>query len=350
MSGRAPVNTRSTLSAFVLPFVAAGLVSCSDAGDGPPSQAPQRLVLYTSLPLERITAVAETYRASTGVVVDFLIDSEEVLIDKLARKAHVPSADVLLITGAGFLADAVENDVLRPIDSQVAKEALTSGLRDPDGYWFALGTRTEMIVWNGVPSGDRDFGGYAALGAERWRRKLCLQRSVSERSRTLVAMLIARHGEREAERIVRAWRANLATSVFDEQRDLLAAVDAGACAVAIASSEEIAAYLVREDDAAFSVYNPRLQEDGVMRNVTAAGVARHASDARAAQRFIEWLLTLEGQGALHADGWEFPVLDRLPVSAPLDSWRTHEPGAIDAVQAGFNYQDAVRLVERARYR
>lgn len=314
-----------------------------------PTVAADRVIVYSALPLERTAAVADAYRAATNSQVDFLIDDDDSLIESLANKEHVPSADVLLLSGLGHMAQAVERDVLRPYKSDAVTAAVAETYRDADGYWTGLGVRAELIVYHPDGADSAALSDYGALGEERWRGKLCLQRSISERSRLLMAALIARHGERPAEIIVRGWRANLATSVFDEQQDLLAAIASGECAVGIAGSDALARYLATgaTDVAAHA---PSAADGGTLRNLTSIGIGRHAGNVEAAQRFVDWLVTAEGQAALNGGSYEAPVLEGVQADALVAEWLSAPEPTIGPLRAAFAYEDAVRLAERARYR
>ena len=127
--------------------------------------------------------------------------------------------------------------------TEVLDGAVPESLRDPDGYWFGLGVRAEVIVYDTRKVDADSLGGYTDLGEAGWLGRLCLQRSISGRMRSIVAALIAERGERDAELVARGWRANLATSVFDEQAELLLAVESGQCEVGIAGSDQVARIL-----------------------------------------------------------------------------------------------------------
>lgn len=334
--------------------VIAGLLgaSCSQEAGSPPatSRKAPMLVLYTSMPAERIANVASAYAEAAGVIVNYMVDSDEVLIDKLIRKEHLPGADVLLITGAGHLAQAVDSDVLRPITSARLEDTISDALRDLDGYWFGVGVRAELIVYDQRRVAAPTLGGYADLADESWHGKLCLQRSIHERSRSLVAALIAEHGERQAEMIVRGWRANFATSVFDSQRDLLLAIESGACGVGVASSDEVARFVSEGLVENLRFHFPSADDGGTQLRLSAAGVARHANDAKMATEFVEWLTSPSGQRTLHAASDEYPANPDVAPISPIDSWPQFAASPIGASRSGFVYQDAILLVQRARYR
>ena len=338
------------LRLLYLSLVVSGVLGCSDRA--PPSEPAtvdsERIVLYTSLPVERVNALAAAFRSATGVAIDFKIDSEPELLETLKRKEHSPSADALLISGVGSLVEAAESDVFRPLGE--LPSAVPESLRDPDGYWVGVGVRAEFIVYDGRAATPDELAGYANLADAAWRGKLCLQRGAVERSRALIGVLIAQNGVREAERIVRSWRANLATSVFDEQQEMLAAIDAGECVVGVASSEQIAQYIRSTPETAVNVHAPALEDGGTFRNLTGAGVSRHATNPELGERFVAWLATIEGQRALHELSGEYPIAGDVEPADVLMPWAGYQPSSVYASTAGFNVPDAALLAERARYR
>ena len=78
---------------------------------------------------------------------------------------------------------------------------------------------------------------------------------------------------------MRGWRANLATSVFDDQAALLAAIDDGTCAVGIVGSDALARYSARDGETNLGSVFPDAESGGTRFDLTAAGVSRHANDA-----------------------------------------------------------------------
>ena len=341
-----------TERAAYVPLAALLLAMLAACGEEPATGDPaaSRLILYTSLPDERALAIVRAYPEASGTVIHHMLESDDVLIRKMADKEHHPGADVLLISGAGALARAVDHDVLRPIRREMLTAVLDEPFRDPDAYWFAVGFRAELIAYDRRVVDAMDIRGYAALADERWRDKLCLQRGDSERSRSLAAAMIAVLGERDAELAVRGWRENLATSTFDEQRELLAAIERGECPIGIVSSDEYARFVAGGDARNLSFTVPDDDAGGTQLDLTAVGVSRHANDADAAVRFVEWLVSADGQRVLHESHYDFPVDDVLPLPPPMNEWPRFAVSPVHASRTGYLHTDAELLIERARFR
>ena len=327
-----------------------GLLGSCGQESAPPDTGQERLILYTSLAEDRAIAIVRAYPEATGVVINHLLESDDVLIEKMVTKEHYPGADLLLISGAGALARAVDSDVLRPIRSEALDRDLAAHYRDPDGYWFAVGARAEMIVVDRRVVDAAAVTGYAALGDPLWAGRLCLQRGTVARNRSLVAAMIAALGERDAELAVRGWRGNLATSVFDEQRDLLAAIEDGDCAIGIAGSDAVARFVADGSGENLGFVFPDSGAGGTQLDLTAVGVSRHANDPDGATRFIEWLVSPAGQQVLRDTDFDFAVDDVTSPQSPLDGWPDFDVSPMGVSRTGYLHPEATRLIERARYR
>lgn len=340
------------------PMLYAGLAAvlcaaCTGEVPAPPvaSESPRRtLVLYASLPEPRLSALARRYQDATGVRLHFLSGDGDLLIEKMRLKEHRPGADVLLLSSVTDLSMALDADILRPVRSETLAAVVPGALRDQDGYWFGVGQRAEWIIYDSRDVQATHLGGYSDLAAAEWRERLCLQRSSSGRSRSLVATLIAELGERDAELVVRGWRANLATEVFDTQSDLLQAIATGECSLGIVSSNEAALYVADGGSSHVRVHAPSDEQGGSWLQPLGAGVSRHASDAEGARLFLEWLVTADGQAALHAEGADYPLHSEPGRPALLADWPLPDAEGNPALRAGYLHQEATLLNERARYR
>ena len=77
---------------------------------------------------------------------------------------------------------------------------------------------------------------YEGLADPMWRGRLCLRTSKKVYNQSLVAMLIAEHGEAKTEQIVKGWVANLAADVFANDTAVIEAIAAGQCDVGIVNT------------------------------------------------------------------------------------------------------------------
>lgn len=172
------------------------------------------VVVYSSRKEHLIKPLFDRYMRETGVKITWLTDKAGPLIQRLKAEGRRTPADLLLTVDAGNLWAAAEQGVLRAIDSPVLERDVPAHLRDPEGRWFGLSKRARTIVYSTERVRPSEITTYEDLADPKWKGRLCLRTSKKVYNQSLVASLIAHHGEAEAERIVRGWVANLAAATL----------------------------------------------------------------------------------------------------------------------------------------
>ena len=244
-----------------------------------------------------------------------------------------------------------EADALRPQFSEALTGDVPAQLRDEESRWFALSTRARVIVYNTDRISAEQLESvhrYAALRSEAFRGQLCIASSAVPGNRSLVAFLIQQHGVREAELVVREWRANLGMTVFTNDGTLLNAIADGRCGIGFIDSNILASFLATNREAPIA---PHWFADSAntLIDVSAAGVTRHAKNPEAAIAFLTWLVS-ESPNALFARlKFDYPVNSASPVGDEVAEWSEHMPQAESLTALGFLLEEADRLIERACY-
>ena len=291
----------------------------------------------------------EQFTKDTGIKVVFLTGNDGELRERIAAEGDETKADAYITVDAGNLAAAAAQGLFQPVDSPVVAQAMPAELSDPDGLWYGLTVRVRTIVYNTDLLAAEDVPGtYEELAEPSWRGRVCMRNSTSVYQQSLVASLIAAHGEEEALRIVNGWADN--AEIFATDELILDALADGLCEVGVTNHY----YLARryDEDPTFPVGLVWANQDdrGAHVNVSGGGVTKHSRHPEEAQRFLEWLAT-EGQNVLIGDNHELPanpaiepdqvLIDRFGVDFLADP--------LDAATIGSLNADAVRLMDEAGY-
>lgn len=328
--------------ASVLGVALAFLVGCGRGTD--------ELVIYSSRNEQLIKPMFDRYTAETGQAIRFVTDDAGPLIERLAAEGKNSPADVLITVDAGQLWQAAERGLLQPIESSIIAASIPEHLRDPQSRWFGLSVRARTIVYSTERVQPDELSTYEALADERWRGRLCLRTSKSVYNQSLVAMMIAAHGEERTEEIVRGWVANLATEPFANDTRLMEAIVAGQCDVGIVNTYYYGRLLREKPDLPIKLFWAHLGEKGVHVNVSGAGVTAAARHRAAAQKFIEWLTQPEAQAMFAGANLEYPASPNVEPDPFVASWGTFEANLLNVAQAGELQATAVRLMDRAGFR
>jgi iron(III) transport system substrate-binding protein len=313
------------------------------------SKAPTELVVYSARNEQLIKPIFDRYTAETGQAIRFVTDDAGPLIERLAAEGANSPADILLTVDAGDLWHAAERGLLQPTDSAALRANIPENLRDPQQRWFGLSVRARTIVYSSERVKPEELSTYEALAAPRWRGKLCLRTSKSVYNQSLVAMLIAQHGEEKTETTVRGWMANLATKVFANDTRLMEAIAAGQCDVGIVNTYYYGRLLREKPDLPLKLFWADQAQHGVHVNVAGAGVTSHARLEEKARQFLEWLSQPEAQHMFAALNLEYPASPAVQANPQVTAWGEYKASPLNVAQAGELQAAAVRLMDRASY-
>src|SRR5690606_20427107 len=221
----------TVLRRLALPALALLVAACSEQ-----PEPKDEVVVYTSRNDELIKPVFDAYTEQTGVSIRYITDNAGALAARLKAEGEQSPADLLVTVDAGNLWQATEEDLLQPVESTVLEGNVPEHLRDGQGRWFGLTQRARTIVYSSERVQPSELSSYEALADEQWKGRLCLRTSKKVYNQSLVATMIERLGEEEAERVVRGWVDNLATDVFANDNAVMEAIIAGQCDVGIVNT------------------------------------------------------------------------------------------------------------------
>jgi iron(III) transport system substrate-binding protein len=325
-----------------LALVALTLGACERPADEPPGPTarPEPVVVYASFEDEEfLPSLFAGFTRETGIPVTVRHRPEHQIVGEVIANKGSPPADLLLTRSVHGIWRAGDEGALRPLQSEAIVRIVPGHLRGPDGDWTAIGLSSIAVVCSAERQEDCDtVDAYEDLGKSDFNGKLCLSAPALAVNRTLVAGMIADHGLRQAELIVRGFIANLALPPFDSETALLQAVEAGTCGLAVVSG------LAFHDFGQSTVAASRAQPGYF--DIFAVGINRHARSPDAARSLAEWLASPDAQSAMAESIGLGPVnkavpADRHPTPAPDEGH--------DAAVFGLHEAEAIKLAERARW-
>lgn len=310
-------------------------------------QAADEVVVYSSRIDELIKPVFDQYTRETGVKVKFITDKEAPLLARLKAEGANTPADLLITVDAGNLWQAEQMGVLKPLQSKVIEDNIPSQYRSSTGGWTGLSLRARTIVYSPARVKPQELSTYEALADENWNGRLCLRSSKKVYNQSLTATLIETHGAEKAEQVVKGWVANLATDPFADDTALIQAIDAGQCDVGIVNTYYYGRLQKQKPDLKAALFWPNQADRGVHVNLAGAGVTRHAPNADAAQKLLEWMTTPPAQEVFAGVNQEFPANPQVKPSAEVAAWGEFKADTIPVEVAGKRQAEAIRLMDRA---
>ena len=308
------------------------------------------ITVYSSRGEHLIKPLFDQFTEETGLEVQYITDSEAALIARMEAEAERTSADMFLTVDAGNLWHAQNLGLLRSVDSETLQTNVPENLRAADNSWFALSIRARTMVYSTERVDTEELDSYEQLADEEWSNRLCLRTSKKVYNQSLVASMIAVHGEEIAEEVVSGWVDNLAVDPTSNDDSAMEAVIAGVCDVALVNTYYFGRLKEAQPDAPIDIFWANQNDRGVHVNVSGAGITRHAKNPEAAIQLLEWLSGQSAQGQFAGLNKEFPVNPNVDAVADVAAWGEFKSDPVAVEVMGQLQIEAVQLMDRAGYR
>jgi len=314
--------------------------------------------LYSARKEALIKPLLERFTERTGIEVNLVTGSADALIKRLEVEGRNTPADMLITVDAGRLYRAQQADLFQPVQSDVLNERVPAHLRHDDNEWFGLSQRARVIAYSNERVSPDELSTYLALGEDRWDERICVRSSDNIYNQSLLASMIAAHGEERAAEWAGNVVDNMARRPQGGDRDQIMAVAAGVCDVAIVNTYYYGRMQgvdaqpdQREAAERVSLYFPNQDGRGAHVNVSGAGLTRHARNVDNAVRLLEYLVSDSAQRWYAEVNFEYPVVPSADVSEVVRAWGyPFKQDRLPLTRLGELNATAVRVFDRAGWR
>jgi iron(III) transport system substrate-binding protein len=314
------------------------------------SMAAEEVVVYSARMEQLIKPMFDAFTKDSGIAIKFVTDKEGPLLARLKAEGKNTPADMLITSDAGNLWEAAREGLLRPVESEILETNVPAHLQDPLNRWFGLSIRARTIVYNTNKVKPSDLSTYEALADPKWKNRLCVRTSKKVYNQSLVAMMIAEHGEPKTEQIVKGWVANLATDPLSDDNKAMEYVAAGKCDVTIVNTYYYGRLMEKNPKLPLAIFWPNQNNSGVHVNISGAGVTKYAHHPQAAIKLLEFLSSEKAQNLFADVNMEYPVNPKIKADPAVAAWGSFKQNTINVNKAGELQAQAVKLMDRAGYK
>ena len=345
--------------AFMFNMILLGLLSCDvqveKEGASQVEKEPGVVNVYTSRHYDADKLLYSAFESKTGIKVNVKRGKDDQLIALLQSEDSLTQGDLLLTADVGRLSYAKELGLFRSIVSDTLKAVVSAHLRDSDNQWFALTKRARVLVLDTAFS-DTSLKSYGSLGKEAFVDQLLCRSSSNIYNQSLVASLIAHHGEDSAQTILEGWVRNFADEPSGNDRDQVKKIAIGKGKIGIVNTYYLGKMEASKDAmekkavASVKVFFPNQHNYGSHINVSGGGVLKHAKHAQNAQLLLEFLVSYQAQEAFAQANYEYPVRSGVAVHKILTSWGPFKEDTIPLEQIGSLNQKAISLMKKVGWK
>lgn len=281
----------------------AGCRGSESAGDG------GTLTIYSGREESIVAPLLEQFEEESGVEVRVRYGESAELAATIAEEGANSPADVFFAQDAGTLGAVADAGRLAPLPDELL-DRVDSRFRDPGGRWVGTSGRARVVVYNTDRLSEDELPdtvfGYTDPA---WRGRIGLPPTNASFQAFVSAMRLSEGDERAREWLegVRANRPRF----YAKNTPVVEAVASGEIDVGFVNHYYL--YLVKVERPNAPIANHFLQagDPGALVNVAGAGILEGTDARAAAERFLEFLLSEDGQRfyAERAEEAEYPLVD-----------------------------------------
>ncbi|NSL52437.1 Fe(3+) ABC transporter substrate-binding protein [Calidifontibacillus erzurumensis] len=312
--------------------------------------------VFTARHYEVDNELFKMFTEETGIQVNVVQGKAEELIERLKREGESTQADLFITVDGGVLANAKQNDVLQPVNSDVINENVPEQFRDVDNYWIGMATRARIIAYAKDRVTPDQLSTYEDLATDKWAGKIAVRSSTSLYNQSLLASFIELNGEEAAEKWAAGIVKNFARQPDGGDRDQAKAIVAGTGDIAIMNTYYVGLLANSEDPEErkvaeqIGVFFPNQETTGTHVNISGIGLTKHSKNKENAIKLIEYITSVEAQEFLSANNFEFPVNPNAKKPELLESWGEFKMQELNFDTLGEHNQKAIEIFNKVGWK
>lgn len=266
------------------------------------------LTIYSGREEEIVEPLLERFEQETGIEIEVRYGDSAELAATIAEEGDNSPADVFFAQDPGSLG-AVESEGLLAELPEELLERVDPRFRDPDGHWVGTSGRVRVVAYNtelllegDLPESILDFAD------PRWKGKIGFPPTNASFQAFVTAMRLTLGDDR-----TRDWLEGIEANdpkLYEKNLPTVEAVGRGEVEVGFVNHYYL--FLAKEEDPELPVANHYLGagDPGALVSVAGVSVLEETDDREAAERFVEFLLSEEGQRfyAEEAEEAEYPLV------------------------------------------
>lgn len=335
-------------------MIRTGTIAAMAIAIAAPAFAQGEVNLYSSRHYDTDDALYSDFEEATGITVNRIEDSADVLIERMRSEGDLSAADVLITVDASRIVRAEEEGLLQPIGSDVVAEKVPDYLLDDDDMWAGITTRARLIFYDTEDVTDPPQT-YADLADPKYEGMVCTRSSSNVYMLSLMGALIANMGEEAALEWAEGVKNNFAREPEGGDTDQLRAIISGECDIVLsnhyyyarAKRKEVSG--LTEGVEKIGYVFPDQGENGTHVNISGVALAKNAPNADNARAFIEYLLTPRAQKLIADGNDEYPVIEGVEASQAVQEMGDFEADDLDLGEFAALSTEAQRVYNEVGY-
>ena len=330
----------------------AALTACGGAAGGGGGTT---ITLYSGQHEQTADNLISAFEQRTGIRVVVRSDDEDVLADQIAAEGSKSPADVFFTENSPPLESLQAKGLLSPVDSATLAKT-PSKYNSPEGDWVGVSARVSVIVYNpSLISASQRPTHVTQLADPKYKGKLALAPGETDFQPIVTAYEHA-YGTAATLSWLKSIGGNAAGHIYPDNETIADEVNRGAVAFGVVNQyywyrmrAEIGSGDMHSKIAYFASGDP-----GYVIDVSGAAVLKSSKHQAAAQKFLAFLVSTQGQeiiatpgsGAGQSLSFEYPIASGVTSKAGETPFSQLQPYPITIAELGDG-SAAIALMTKA---
>ncbi len=315
------------------------------------ANAAESLTVYSYRQAFLIEPILADFTKETGVKVE-VVFSQNGIAERMTREGRLSPADVVLTSDFSRLMELADKGLVASVDSAELTSNIPETYRSPNKDWYALTKRVRNIYSSKERLGPLDIN-YEDLASPKYKGKICTRSGKHPYNISLVASMLAHHGEQETKSWLLGVKDNLARKPQGNDRAQVKAVKEGLCDIAIGNSYYLGKMLQDPEQVswaeAVNINFPNQANRGSHINVSGMALAKYAPHKENAVKLMEFLSAKKAQQSYAEVNMEYPVNPVVAPSQLVASWGQYKADELPIYKLAEYHQAAVKLLDEVQF-
>ncbi|MGP8159971.1 MAG: extracellular solute-binding protein [Candidatus Dormibacteria bacterium] len=318
------------------------------ACDGPPSGPEQSITLYNGQHEQTTDSLVTAFEKATGITVDVRSDDEDTLADQIVAEGSRSPADVIYTENSPALEYLQSEGLLAPVDPSTLA-GTPSRYSSPHGDWVGVSARVSVLVYNpSLIAASQLPTSVLQLDDPRYRGELAIAPGETD-FQPIVTSVARTYGTAAALTWLEGLKSNAGSHVYPDNETITDEVNRGEVAFGVINQyywyrlgAQIGTSNIHSRITYFAPHDP-----GYVLDVSGAAVLRSSTHQAAAQRFLAFLVSKQGQEIVAtSNSFEYPIASGVTTAQPETPFGQLQPNSITIPELGDG-SEAVSLLQQA---
>ena len=330
-------------------LAAVGLVAACGSESGASTDASAGSVtLYSGQHEQTTQSLVTAFEKQTGIQVNVRYNDEDTFADEIVAEQAHPIADVFYTENSPALEYLQARGLLAKVNSStLAKTA--SKYNSSQGAWVGVSARVSVLIWNpSLISAAQLPTTVLELANPKYKGKLAFAAGETD-FQPVVTSVVHAYGTAAATAWLDGIKANASAHIYPDNETIADEVNRGAVAFGVVNQyywyrmqAELGASKVPSLITHFAPHNP-----GYVVDVSGAGILKSTKSMAAAQKFLAFLVSKQGQEIIaHSISFEYPLDDGVVTTAAETPFSQLQPYPISIAELGDG-STAISLLQKA---